>query len=76
MLMNSQGRKWLVTLGTDPLAIPGLGVLNPERLRANLGSVLDLGGQSLYVLRPSARDLADTLERMRDVRRTRIVVMA
>jgi len=63
VLLDRQGRKWLVALEGDTLSVPGLGVLKAEKVRAALGGVLAIGGASFYVLRPSARDLAETLER-------------
>ena len=63
VLLDPKGRKWLVALEGDTLSVPGLGVLKAEKVRAALGGVLGIGGESFYVLRPSARDLAETLER-------------
>ena len=63
VLLDASGKKWLVPLEGDTLSIPGLGVLNAERVRAAFGGVLSVGGKSFFVLRPSARDLAETLER-------------
>jgi len=63
VLLDREGRKWLVPLEGETRSVPGLGVLKVEKLRAALGRVLAIGGESLYVLRPSARDLAETLER-------------
>jgi len=63
VLLDRQGRKRLVTVEGDTLSVPGLGVLKTEKVRASLGGVLTIGGESFYVLRPSARDLAETLER-------------
>ncbi len=63
ILLDATGKKWLVPLDQETLSIPGLGVLRAEKVRAALGGVLSIGGQSFYVLRPSARDLAETLER-------------
>ncbi|HEV8594382.1 MAG TPA: tRNA (adenine-N1)-methyltransferase [Thermoplasmata archaeon] len=63
VLLDRQGRKWLVPLEGDTLSVPGLGVLKTEKVSAALGGVLAIGGQSFYVLRPSARDFAETLER-------------
>src|SRR2546426_1430189 len=63
VLLDRSGRKWLVPLEGETISVGGLGVLNAEKLRAALGGVLRVGGESFYVLRPSARDLAETLER-------------
>src|SRR6266581_2654732 len=63
VLLDRQGRKWLVPLEQETVTVPGLGVLKAEKLRAAVGGVLGIGGESLYVLRPSARDLEETLER-------------
>ena len=63
LLDAASGKKWLVPLEGETLSVPGLGVLKAERLRGAMGGVLVLGGQSLYVLRPSARDFLETLER-------------
>lgn len=63
LLDAAKERKWLVPIEGETISVPGLGVLNAEKLRAALGGVLSIGGQSFYVLRPSARDLAETLER-------------
>ena len=63
VLLDPKGRKWLVALDQETLSVPGLGVLRAEKVRAAVGGVLAVGGESFYVLRPSARDLAETLER-------------
>ena len=63
VLLDPSGKKWLVTLDQETLSVPGLGVLKAEKVRAAIGGVLAVGSHSFYVLRPSARDLAETLER-------------
>src|SRR3972149_4582437 len=63
VLLDRQGRKRLVVLTDETLSIQGLGVLKAEKVRAALGGVLTIGGESFYVLRPSARDLAGTPRR-------------
>jgi len=63
VLLDRKGRKWLVVLEGDTISVRGLGVLKAEKLRASVGSSIAIGGESLLVLRPSARDLAETLAR-------------
>ncbi len=63
VLLDRQGRKRLLELDAETLSVPGLGVLKADNVRSALGGVLAIGGESFYVLRPSARDLAETLER-------------
>ncbi len=63
MLLDRKGRKWLIALEGDTLSVPDLGVVRAEKVRAALGGILAIGGEPFYVLRPSQRDLAETLER-------------
>ena len=63
VLLDRKGRKWLVALEGDTVSVRGLGVLKAEKLRGSVGSSIAIGGESLLVLRPSARDLAETLAR-------------
>jgi tRNA (adenine57-N1/adenine58-N1)-methyltransferase len=63
VLLDDQGRKWLVPLEGDTVDVRGLGVLKAEKLRRAVGGPITVGGESLLVLRPSARDLAETLGR-------------
>jgi len=63
VLLDKRGRKWLVALEGDTVSVRGLGVLKIEKLRTSIGDAITIGGESLLVLRPSARDLAETLSR-------------
>ncbi|MBI4416053.1 MAG: tRNA (adenine-N1)-methyltransferase [Euryarchaeota archaeon] len=63
VLLDKAGRKWLAPIDGETVSVRGLGVLKAETLRASLGGVLTIGGQSFFVLRASAKDFADTLER-------------
>ena len=63
VLLDRKGRKWLVVLEGDTISVRGLGVLKAAKLRVSVGSSIAIGGESLLVLRPSARDLAETLQR-------------
>ena len=63
VLLDKRGRKWLVALEGDTISVRGLGVLKTEKLRTSIGDAITIGGESLLVLRPSARDLAETLSR-------------
>lgn len=63
VLLDRNGHKWLVALEGDTVSIHGLGVLKTEKLRQSIGGPISIGGESLLVLRPSARDLAETLGR-------------
>lgn len=63
VLLDGKGRKWLVPLDEETVSVKGLGVLKAETLRAAVGGVASIGGASFVVLRPSARDLAETLTR-------------
>lgn len=63
VLLDRNGHKWLVALEGDTVSIQGLGVLKTEKLRQSIGGPISIGGESLLVLRPSARDLAETLVR-------------
>src|SRR2546427_4033759 len=67
VLLDRQGRKWLVLLSEATVSVPGLGVLKAEKLQSSMGNVLRIGGEPFYVLRPSARDLSETLERKAQV---------
>jgi tRNA (adenine57-N1/adenine58-N1)-methyltransferase len=63
VLLDKSGRKWLVVLEGDTVSIPGLGVLRTAKLRESIGGPVSVGGESVLVLRPSARDLSETLTR-------------
>src|SRR5881628_2077523 len=63
VLLDDRGHKWLVALEGDTISVPGLGVLKADKLRGSIGGSIAVGGESLLVLRPSARDLAETLVR-------------
>jgi len=63
VLLDKRGRKWLVALEGYTVSVRGLGVLKAEKLRGSIGDLVTIGGESLLVLRPSARDLAETLAR-------------
>ncbi len=63
VLLDARERKWLVPLEGDTVSVRGLGVLKSESLRQAIGGTMSIGGESLLVLRPSARDFAETLSR-------------
>ncbi len=67
VLLDRRGRKTLVPLAGDTVQAPGLGVFATKTLRESLGRRVTVGGASLIVLRPSARDLAETIERRAQV---------
>ncbi len=63
LILDERGRKHLVPLGDPMVQIPGVGVLEAEKLEASLGHRIVVGGKPILVLRASSRDLRETIER-------------
>ena len=63
VLLDSRGRKHLVTMDEGVVRVPDVGALDMAKLRAHLGRRLSVGGRSFLVLEPSPRDLQGTMVR-------------
>ncbi|MGQ0796466.1 MAG: tRNA (adenine-N1)-methyltransferase [Methanobacteriota archaeon] len=63
VLLDSEGRKRLVTLEEPMVRVPGFGTFETGRLRAHVGRRIEVGRKAFVVLDPSPRDLYETMER-------------
>ena len=63
VLLGADGRKHRVPPAEGPTEVPGLGVVDARKLGASVGRVTKVAGRPFLVLKPSALDSWDTLER-------------
>lgn len=63
ILLDNRGRRHLVSLDAPMARVRGVGTLNSDRLRANIGRGLRVGDRTYLVLTPSVRDLGMTMHR-------------
>ncbi len=63
VLFDEKGLRYLVPVGESMARVPSLGVLEVDRLRANLGRKVRVGDRVILVLPASRRDRMEGLER-------------
>ena len=63
VILDRRGTKRFISLTGDMVTVPGLGVFACETLRSALGRVVRVGASTVLVLRPSVRDLRETMDR-------------
>jgi len=67
VLLEPSGRKHLVVLDRDTIAVPRVGVVRADTLRASIGRRWTAGGRTFLVLTPSIRDLTATIRRQAQI---------
>ncbi len=63
VLLDAQGRRHLLPLGTESAKVAGLGVVNPARFQTQIGRMVSIGSRTFLVLRASRMDLLTSLHR-------------
>ncbi len=63
VLVDARDRKWLVPAGVGLIEVKGLGKVKTDGLDRLIGRKLAVEGRELLVLRPSVRDLMETIQR-------------
>jgi tRNA (adenine57-N1/adenine58-N1)-methyltransferase len=67
VLLDAQGKRYLVPPGEGAVTVEGLGVVDTGRIEARVGGVTRVAGKAFLVLLPSARDRLELVTRKAQV---------